>query len=164
VGWSGRGGSTNAAYPTPSTPYVRAIMRANRSRDTGPELRLRHVLHSAGLRYRVNYTIRTDGKRPITVDVAFTRVHLAVFVDGCFWHSCPEHGTTPAANATYWSPKLARNVERDREASATLELAGWTVARFWEHDEPTRAARRIVDLIGHLSCDVRVGISTQSGN
>jgi DNA mismatch endonuclease (patch repair protein) len=87
------------------------------------------------------------------VDIAFPRVHLAVFVDGCFWHSCPLHGSMPKANAEYWSPKLARNVERDRETTTRLGLAGWVVARFWEHESPSDLAHRTAEILEELTLD-----------
>jgi DNA mismatch endonuclease (patch repair protein) len=137
-------------YPYPSTPHASAIMRANPSKDTGPELRLRSSLHASGLRYRTNYSIRADERRPILVDVAFTKLRLAVFVDGCFWHACPAHGTMPKANFDYWSQKLSRTLERDRETTARLERAGWTVLRFWEHQEPCEARDRISEMVATL--------------
>ena len=117
-------------------------MRSNRGRDTSPELALRRRLHRLGLRYRVN-------ERPIvslrrTADLVFTRWRLVVFVDGCFWHSCPEHGSLPAARREWWAEKLARTVERDRETNEALENAGWTVLRVWEHEDPDEAALRVV--------------------
>lgn len=110
-------------------------MRANRRRDTGPELALRSALHQAGLRFRVDYPIRNEG-RSVRADVAFPRARVAVFLDSCFWHQCPDHATMPKANADYWRPKLARNVERDREQTARLRASGWRVVRIWEHTTP----------------------------
>lgn len=133
-------------YPTPASPAASAIMRANRSSDTGPELRLRRLLHAAGLRYRVNYAIRVDDGRRISLDIAFTRGKLAIFVDGCFWHSCPLHGSVPKNNPNYWPAKLKRNVERDQESTRRLQLAGWEVVRCWEHESPDLVAMRIVPL------------------
>jgi DNA mismatch endonuclease (patch repair protein) len=118
-------------------------MLANRRRDTGPEMALRSLLHGAGLRFRTDYRVRASG-RSVRVDIAFTRRHLAVFVDGCFWHCCPEHSQIPRSNEVYWRPKLARNVERDREVDDALKMAGWSVLRFWEHTPPEEASR-IVD-------------------
>lgn len=141
----------SGGYPSPSTPYVTAIMRANRGRNTGPELRLRRLLHAAGHRYRVNYPIRLDERGPILVDIAFPRVGLAVLVDGCFWHSCPLHGSRPKANAEYWTAKLARNMERDSETTTRLGLAGWVVARFWEHEPPSDLAPRISLMLEELT-------------
>jgi DNA mismatch endonuclease (patch repair protein) len=107
-------------------------MRGNRRRDTSPERELRSALHRRGWRFRTDCRIRA-GSRTTRPDIAFTRWKLAVFVDGCFWHGCPEHGVAPKSNTTYWSAKLARNVQRDREDTEGLEGAGWTVLRVWEH-------------------------------
>ena len=113
-------------------------MRANRRRDTKPELALRRALHRQGYRFRKDYRLDLDGAR-VRPDIAFTARRVAVFVDGCFWHACPDHGSKPAANVWYWEPKLRRNVERDRAADAALAAAGWDVVRIWEH-EPLEAA------------------------
>ena len=105
-------------------------MRANRRTDTKPELALRHALHRLGpTRPRLDL----DKGPPGPADIAFTARKVAVFVDGCFWHACPEHGSKPRANEWYWGPKLVKNVERDRVNDAALILAGWTVVRLWEH-------------------------------
>jgi DNA mismatch endonuclease, patch repair protein len=108
-------------------------MRANRRTDTKPELALRHALHRLGYRYRKDYRLDLDGGRRVRPDIVFTARKVAVFVDGCFWHACPEHGSKPKANQWYWAPKLIKNVERDRINDAALILAGWTVVRLWEH-------------------------------
>ena len=108
-------------------------MRANRRTDTKPELALRRALHRLGYRYRKDYRLDLDSGRRVRPDIAFTARKVAVFVDGCFWHACPEHGSKPRANEWYWSPKLIRNVERDRVNDAALILAGWIVVRLWEH-------------------------------
>ncbi len=109
-------------------------MRANRRTDTKPELALRRALHGRGYRYRKDYRLDLgDGKR-VRPDIAFTARRVAVFVDGCFWHSCPQHGSKPAVNVSYWDPKLRRNVERDRAADTALAAAGWEVVRVWEHE------------------------------
>jgi DNA mismatch endonuclease (patch repair protein) len=130
--------------PAPSSAATRASMQGNRRRDTKPELRLRSVLHARGHRYRVDHPIRpAAGVRPIRADVVFTRAKLAVFVDGCFWHSCPDHGTRPGRNSEYWDAKLQRNVDRDRRYDALLEAAGWSVLRIWEHEDPEASADEI---------------------
>ena len=116
-------------------------MRGNRRRDTKPELVLRRLLHSRGLRYRVDHPIVPGLRR--RADIVFTRARVAVFVDGCYWHVCPEHGTEPQSNAGYWSAKLARNVERDRETDRLATEAGWTVLRVWEHEPAEEAADRV---------------------
>jgi DNA mismatch endonuclease (patch repair protein) len=127
------------------------IMKANRSKDTTPELALRSALHRGGLRYRIHLSVRIDDGRPIVVDIAFTSRRLAVFLDGCFWHACPAHGSIPKANAGYWRPKLVRNAERDRETVARLERAGWRVIRIWEHEDVSAATARIADALANRS-------------
>lgn len=123
-----------------STEGSRNSMRSNRRRDTLPELAVRRRLHAAGLRYRVDFAPLGGRRR---ADIVFTRQHVAEFIDGCYWHGCPDHATFPKRNSDYWLPKLARNVERDRETDQSLREAGWTVLRFWEHESPDDVARRI---------------------
>ncbi|MEX0153480.1 very short patch repair endonuclease [Microbacterium sp. LMI1-1-1.1] len=119
-------------------------MRANRRRDTGPERAVRSLLHRRGLRYRVDFAPLGKRRR---ADIVFTRQRIAAFIDGCFWHCCPVHGTQPRLNAEYWEPKLRRNVERDRETDDALRAAGWLVLRFWEHEPPALVADRIVEAL-----------------
>jgi DNA mismatch endonuclease (patch repair protein) len=133
------GGGIRVGYPAPTRPAATRVMQANRRRDTRPEQRLRAALHRRGLRFRKNMLIDTDQRR-IRVDIAFTRQRLAVFVDGCFWHTCPDHGSTPRANASYWHAKLERNRTRDVAVNDALRQSGWRVARIWEHQDPTEAA------------------------
>jgi DNA mismatch endonuclease (patch repair protein) len=128
--------------PRSVSPGVTRSMRANRSRDTKPELALRKILHSRGLRYRVDHAPMPGLRR--RADVVFTRLRIAVFVDGCFWHGCPEHATVPRSNADYWVPKLQRNIERDRETDTVLLSHGWSVIRIWEHVPSEEAADRVV--------------------
>ena len=120
-------------------------MRSNRGRDTSPELALRRVLHAAGYRYRVDYPPGPDRRR--RADIVFTRLRIVVFVDGCFWHSCPIHGTVPKTNVDYWAPKLERNRLRDIETTRALEASGWTVVRIWEHESVADAAARVIDAV-----------------
>lgn len=117
-------------------------MRLNRRRDSRPELALRRELHRCGLRFRVDLPIRVPG-RLVRPDVVFTRARIAVFVDGCFWHCCPDHGNVPRANSSYWSPKLARNVARDRAVDSVLPANGWQVVRAWEHEPADAVADRV---------------------
>jgi DNA mismatch endonuclease (patch repair protein) len=124
------------------------MQRAPR-RETAPELRLRRELHRRGLRYRVNMRIVPDAGRR-TVDIVFSRARVAVFVDGCFWHGCREHGRRPQTNEWYWSPKIERNMTRDRDTTARLEDAGWTVVRVWEHEDPNEAAERVSAIVRTL--------------
>ena len=119
-------------------------MRAIRRRDTKPELALRRALHGQGYRYRKDYRLDLDSGARVRPDIAFTARRLAVFVDGCFWHCCPEHGNQPAANTWYWEPKLRRNVERDRVADTALGHSGWTVIRLWEHESLDEAVAAVV--------------------
>ena len=139
-----------------SSDAARASMQGNRGRDTGPELELRRELHARGMRYYVN-------RRPVksvrrTADLLFPRARVAVFVDGCFWHGCPEHHTVARANADYWAEKVARNRERDRETDQLLESAGWAVIRIWEHTAVTEAAGRVEGEV--LRNRNRLGLST----
>ena len=124
--------------PMPSSPTVSGRMSRQARRDTAPEIALRKALHRRGLRFRVDRPLPDLPRR--RADVLFSRAHIAVFVDGCFWHECPEHGTQPMSNVEWWSTKLARNVERDRETDAHLRDRGWAVLRFWEHDDMATAA------------------------
>ncbi|MGO9188158.1 MAG: very short patch repair endonuclease [Streptosporangiaceae bacterium] len=133
-----------ADYPHPSSQGRSANMKANRRTDTKPELALRHALHRLGYRYRKDYRLDLDSGRRVRPDIAFTARKVAVFVDGCFWHACPEHGSKPRANEWYWGPKLIKNVERDRVNDAALILAGWTVVRLWEHVPLDEAVRTVV--------------------
>ncbi|GAB2904965.1 hypothetical protein GCM10027075_00580 [Streptomyces heilongjiangensis] len=82
-----------------------------------------------------------------TIDITFGKARIAVFMDGCFWHGCPEHATQPKANAEWWRTKLDKNVTRDRETTEFLRSAGWTVLRFWEHESPEEVARRITEAV-----------------
>lgn len=110
-------------------------------RDTGPELAVRRLLHAAGERYRVNYPVPGMPRR--TIDIAFTRARVAVFIDGCFWHGCPDHGQFPASNREWWVDKLAKNQKRDADTSAVLIKVGWRVIRSWEHQAAADTAERI---------------------
>ncbi|MCR6712901.1 MAG: very short patch repair endonuclease [Demequina sp.] len=124
-----------------SSEGTRRSMVANRGRDTGPELAVRRRLHEAGLRYRVAQ--RPDPALRRTADIVFRPVKVAVFIDGCFWHGCPTHYTSPATHSDYWSPKILRTQQRDRETDARLRSAGWLVLRFWEHEDADQVALSI---------------------
>lgn len=126
-------------------------MQSNKGRDTKPELAVRRILHADGLRYRVNFRPLPELRR--TADIVFTRARIAVFIDGCFWHGCPEHYQRPASNREYWDPKVARNRERDAETDALLKAAGWTVVRVWEHESPQRAAELIESAVNQARED-----------
>ncbi len=134
--------------PWASSPAVRRVMQGNRKRDTRPEVALRRVLHAQGLRYRVAARPLTD--RPWTADLVFRGARLAVFVDGCYWHGCPQHYASPRTNATYWEGKIARNRARDAQVDADLKGAGWTSLRIWEHESAGAAADRVVTILALL--------------
>jgi DNA mismatch endonuclease, patch repair protein len=136
------------AVPASPGPSKRsANMRGIRRRDTRPELALRSELHKRGLRFRVDFPVPIEGRAP-RPDVVFTQRRVAVFVDGCFWHGCPDHSSPPKQNQGYWGPKIARNIERDEEHDAKLNAAGWRVVRVWAHENPLQAADRVLAAIG----------------
>ena len=139
-------------------PLVSARMSRQRSRDTEPENRLRRELFRRGLRYRVNYPVPGRARR--SIDIAFPGIRLAVFVDGCFWHGCPEHATWPANNGAWWRSKLERNSARDLDTNVALADAGWTVCRVWEHVDVAEAVRTIEALIASsASSGSNVGVT-----
>jgi DNA mismatch endonuclease (patch repair protein) len=112
-------------------------MQATRQRDTPGEIALRRGLRDLGLRYRVDAALPGTRRR---ADIAFIKAKIAVFMDGCFWHGCPLHGTWPRSNAEWWRRKIEQNIQRDRDTDRRLAAIGWTVIRFWAHDDPTEAA------------------------
>jgi DNA (cytosine-5)-methyltransferase 1 len=118
-------------------------MKAVRKTDTMPEIAVRSALHQRGYRFRKDFKIRVAGRKR-SIDIAFPSVGLAVFIDGCYWHQCPEHGTVPTRNRDYWVPKLKGNVARDELISTSLRRSGWAVLRIWEHTAPEDAAELIV--------------------
>ncbi|MCG5459778.1 very short patch repair endonuclease [Micromonospora sp. PSH03] len=116
-------------------------MRANKARDTQPERRLRSILHKRGLRYRVSRRPLSDLRR--TADIVFPAARIAVFVDGCYWHGCPDHYRPARVNDRFWQEKIDGNRARDRETDQLLTEAGWHVMRVWEHEDAAEAADRI---------------------
>jgi DNA mismatch endonuclease (patch repair protein) len=128
-----------------STPAMAVRMSRQPRRETGPELAIRRELHRRGLRYFIH-------RRPIpslrrSADILFPRVHVAVFVDGCFWHGCPEHGNTPSTNSWYWPQKIAANRRRDLDTDERLIEAGWLPMRIWEHDDVDHAVSLIAETV-----------------
>ncbi len=112
------------------TPAQRSRCMSNiRGSDTGPELRFRRLLWKQGLRYRLGYK-----KIPGKPDIVLVSARIAIFIDGCFWHSCPLHATKPKANSSFWKTKLKNNIERDRLVNSGLRENGWRVIRLWEHE------------------------------
>ena len=150
------GGGRRVPYPEPIDDVASKIGRANRRTDTKPEVRLRSELHRRGLRFRKDFLIRV-GEIRVKPDIVFTRLRLAVFVDGCFWHSCPEHGSMPSRNRGYWLPKLAANVDRDRRVDAALRASGWSVERLWEHEDVDIAADRIEAVVRRRTGEAKRG-------
>ena len=124
--------------PAALNQLVSKQMSAMPTRDTGTELALRRALHRLGLRFRVQ-----DRSLPGRPDVVLTRARIAVFVDGCFWHKCPTHGTSPKNNAEWWLAKLDANVARDRRNDGKLQEMGWIPLHVWEHEDPATSAEAI---------------------
>ncbi len=143
-------GRPSAARPAPSSAAKSAEMARLGRRDTTPELALRSELHRRGLRFRVDRA-PLAGLRS-RADIVFGPARVAVYVDGCFWHSCPEHGTRPRANAEWWEQKLSRNRERDAETDRALRENGWEVVRIWEHEDPVEAADRVEGAVRSRRC------------
>ena len=139
-------GRTTGSWATSAA--VRAVMRANRGRDTRPERALRTAAHALGLRYRVSTRPLPQLRR--TADLVFFRAKVAVFLDGCFWHGCPEHLRPAKINESFWITKITENQQRDQDTDHRLTEAGWTVIRVWEHEDPVDAAQRIASAV-HLA-------------
>jgi DNA mismatch endonuclease (patch repair protein) len=129
----------------PSSPEASARFRRVGRRDTPAELRLRSELHGQGLRYLVDAAPLIGLRR--RADLLFRGPRVAVFVDGCFWHGCPQHMTWPAANADWWRAKIERNKARDRDTDRRLKDAGWLVVRVWEHEDPREAAEHVAHAV-----------------
>jgi DNA (cytosine-5)-methyltransferase 1 len=141
----GKSPQSRSGVPAASSPEALLRMVSTRRRDTPGEVELRQLLHRCGLRFRVDHQILPGSRR--RADIAFTKAKVAVYVDGCFWHSCPAHRTKPKANATWWAAKLATNRRRDIDTNRQLRKAGWHVERVWEHEAPETAAARIEDIV-----------------
>ena len=137
--------ATPGAASWASSEGVRRSMLSNRPRDTKPEVALRSALHARGLRFRKHYR-PVSGSR-CEADVAFTRWKVAVQLDGCFWHGCPEHGNLPKTNQEWWAAKFQRNLERDRRLDELLIEHGWIVLRFWEHESVEDVVARIIEVL-----------------
>lgn len=131
--------------PAPSSEAALKRMQAAKPRDTAPEKALRSSLHNRGLRFRVDQKIIKDLNRK--ADIVFRSAKVAVFVDGCFWHGCPIHGTSAKANAKFWKNKIERNQARDLDTNSRLKKAGWRIVRVWEHEDPEKTSQKILRLI-----------------
>ena len=137
----------SAAVTRPAPPVTDAAtsarMSRQRTRDTEAEMGLRRALHRLGYRYRVDAPLPGMPRR--RADLLFTSRKLAVFVDGCFWHGCPDHGTLPRSNHSWWVSKLMTNIARDRDTTKRLEGQGWTVVRIWEHGTSEQALAKVIE-------------------
>ncbi|WP_374228700.1 very short patch repair endonuclease [Pseudonocardia sp. ICBG162] len=145
----------------PSSPDVSRRMSAQARTGTSPEMALRRELHRRGRRFRVEFRFDIDGLRRRRADLVFTRRRVAVFVDGCFWHRCPRHATSPKSNGSWWAAKLATNVARDADTDTRLRGAGWTVVRVWEHEDPVAAADRVETCLDTVPGDARRVVPTR---
>lgn len=132
------------AYPRSTDPVIAKSMRSNRRSNTKPELAIRSALHRAGKRFRKDFPVKTE-RRTIKPDVVFTRAKVCVFIDGCYWHGCPDHCRIPASNREYWTAKIGRNMERDKLDGVSLSDAGWNVVRIWEHVPVEDAVQQVMD-------------------
>lgn len=129
----------------PSSPEASRRMQRVRQKNTSAESALRRELHALGLRYRVQVPVSIKPRR--VADIVFTSSRVVVFVDGCFWHGCPEHATWPKQNAQFWRTKIVTNQERDRDTDTRLRADGWKVVRVWAHETPHKAASRIAEIV-----------------
>lgn len=154
--------AATAPEMVPSSPQVSAQMSRLPRKDTGPEVALRRLLFARGFRYRLH--VRVPGLPRRTVDVAFPGIKVAVFMDGCFWHGCPEHGILPLSNHEWWVQKLAGNRRRDSETTAHLESLGWHVLRFWSHEDLMSVADAVARCVRERRVErtVSVGVRTKS--
>ena len=130
---------------SPSSHKASRRMERVRQKGTRCEVELRRTLHFRRLRYRLQVPLITNSRR--VADIVFRRRKLAIFVDGCFWHGCPEHGTSPKSNADFWRDKIETNKKRELDTNQRLTEAGWRVLRVWEHEEAEDAADRIMEAL-----------------
>lgn len=128
--------------PAAASQLIRKRMQRQRRKDTALEMSVRRELHAAGVRYRVD--VRPEPDLRTRGDIVWRGHRVVVFLDGCFWHRCPEHSTTPKNNSAWWADKIESNVKRDREADERLRERGWRVLRFWEHENAADIVERIV--------------------
>jgi DNA mismatch endonuclease (patch repair protein) len=142
MGAQTRSRSRSGRSPSPLSRTVQRNMSMMPTRNSSPEVQLRHLLHQLGLRYRLHAT-----KLPGKPDVYFATAKVAVFVDGCFWHACPTHGVLPKNNREWWRRKLRMNRKRDHDKDHRLEAMGWLPLHVWEHEEMTKAAKKIERIV-----------------
>lgn len=138
----------------PPSPDTSRRMAKVRQKGTDAEVVLRKEMYRIGLRYRIDYEVLRKPRR--VADIVFPGRKIAIFVDGCFWHGCPEHATWPKRNAEFWQQKIRANQMRDVDTNERLRAAGWTVLRFWSHESPTEAARTVARLVAEVDAQRRV--------
>ena len=136
---------TSADRLDPIAPETTKRMRATAQRDNSSERRLRTAVHALGLRFRLHQKLSPGNRR--TADIVLPTSRIVVFVDSCFWHGCPIHGSAPKNNAALWKTKLDANHARDRDTDARLRTLGWKVVRVWEHEDANRAAGKIARVV-----------------
>lgn len=132
-----------AIFQSPVPVATVNVMRANKGSGTQPEMAIRSMLHGLGYRYRVNFRVQA-GHRKCRPDIVFTKAKLVVFIDGCFWHHCPQHGKVPKSNINFWQQKFERNRVRDQKDTEALTSHGWKVLRLWEHTGTAEAVQSII--------------------
>lgn len=146
----------------PSSPESSRRMAKVRQKGTDAEIALRRELYGRSLRYRVDYTVLKKPRR--VADVAFPGLNIAIFIDGCFWHGCPQHATWPKQNARFWQQKIEANRLRDIDTNSRLKDIGWTVLRFWEHESPINAADAIVQTVAMVKAKRLASTAVQNKN
>ena len=139
------GGMTTIERVDSAKPDARRRMQRVRQRNTSAEAALRREVFARGLRYRIHVPVLSRPRR--VADIAFGKARVAVFVDGCFWHGCPQHVTWPKHNAEFWRTKIETNRSRDADTDERLRAEGWVVVRVWEHESPARAAARLAVIV-----------------
>lgn len=132
----------------PSSPEVSRRMAKVRQKGTDAEVALRRQLYRIGLRYRIDYEVLKKPRR--VADIAFLGRRIAIFVDGCFWHGCPQHASWPKRNAELWRQKIETNRSRDEDTNERLRSLGWTVLRFWSHESPADAAGVVANMVAMI--------------
>lgn len=144
----------------PSSQDASRRLSQIRQKGTDAELAVRQALHRMGLRYRVNYVVLTTPRR--VADIVFPKLKIAVFVDGCFWHGCPQHASWPKSNADFWRSKIETNRTRDLDTNERLALLGWSVVRIWEHELPQDAAERVFELVSEKRTKLKANAATKN--
>jgi len=146
---------------SPSSPEASRRMAKIRQKGTDAEVALRRQLYRIGLRYRIDYEVLKKPRR--VADIAFPGRKIAIFVDGCFWHGCPEHASWPKRNAEFWRQKIETNQLRDTDTNERLRSLGWTVLRFWSHESPTDAAAVVANMVTMIDSNRRTALHDIEG-